>query len=222
MENPRPQRSPEEGWSRLFRKASMMFYLLHQEEAQTNLRQAIAELPILSGEHLQRQVHANCVTTEEVMARRTEFGTKARCLMSCVLRQGANQHAQWWRCQECMVLYPRIGREMLVQTSRPEEETGSTDPSARGSAQPAPRQPRKAPCCPRCSSIMEQRVNRKTGGEFWGCTQFGKEPSCLGTRPGPTWPTMTTEPPLPGQEWLQNAPARGSKPPPPPLPKRTK
>lgn len=33
--------------------------------------------------------------------------------------------------------------------------------------------------CPVCASPMKQRVNRETGEEFYGCTQF---PKCRGTR----------------------------------------
>jgi len=36
-----------------------------------------------------------------------------------------------------------------------------------------------APKCPRCESAMAVRTSRKTGEQFWGCTQF---PACKGTR----------------------------------------
>jgi restriction system protein len=38
--------------------------------------------------------------------------------------------------------------------------------------------PRSAPACPRCTSEMIERTNRKTGSTFWGCSQY---PRCQGT-----------------------------------------
>lgn len=33
--------------------------------------------------------------------------------------------------------------------------------------------------CPDCGAAMVQRANRKTGDQFWGCSNF---PNCTGTR----------------------------------------
>jgi flagellar biosynthesis/type III secretory pathway M-ring protein FliF/YscJ len=39
--------------------------------------------------------------------------------------------------------------------------------------------PKDTPACPICSSDMIQRHNRKSGQNFWGCSNY---PDCKGTR----------------------------------------
>lgn len=47
------------------------------------------------------------------------------------------------------------------------------------SVQTQPATPASAPECPRCSAAMVERINRRDGSVFWGCTAF---PACRGTR----------------------------------------
>lgn len=41
------------------------------------------------------------------------------------------------------------------------------------------------PACPKCTAMMVERENCKTGGKFWSCSRYspGRDHHCNGTRP---------------------------------------
>jgi len=77
-----------------------------------------------------------------------------------------------------------IGGERLLEMIRAAQWEGGTPPSSQERIEPTvgpaavTAAPTAAPLCPRCGSALVQRINRRTGEGFLGCSQF---PKCRGT-----------------------------------------
>jgi restriction system protein len=77
-----------------------------------------------------------------------------------------------------------MGGERLLEMIRATQREGGTVPSPQARIEPmvgpvvVTPAPTAAPVCPRCGSALVQRINRRTGEGFLGCSQF---PKCRGT-----------------------------------------